>query len=145
MHETNESTVAIVAPEVVADEVIAQEIRDYIRSYDPLKASRDKLNVAVMNGVVRLSGYVETKRVRRFLMDYIPDLPGVLAIDDTLLYDDESLMLEVGKILPWGVRIRVDHGMVSLIGTLPNTVTAQDLILDISEIPGVDEVINLLK
>lgn len=127
-------------PPVTSDEGIAGNIRTLLRSYDPLKASRDTLDFAVMNGVVRFSGYVNNKRSYRVLMDNVPDIPGVVAVDDTHLYDDETLTYEIGEVLPLGLRVRAEGGEVFLMGRVPSDVDVQELILDIAEVPGVARV-----
>ena len=136
----NEHTSPLVQ-ETVADEVILGHIRDLIRSYDPLRANRETLVVHVMNGVVRLEGYVSTKRSRRVLMDNIPTMAGVMAVDDKQLYDDETMTMQVAQVLPLGVRTRVENGIVWLMGKAANPA---DVVMDVAEIAGVDEVRNHL-
>lgn len=130
---------------VHSDEVIAQQIRDFIRTYDPVKASRPSFTFSVINGVVRLEGYVANRREYRVLLDNIPHMPGVVAVDDAMLYDDESLSLTLAHYLPLGVRIRVEDGTVSLMGHIQDDTNAMELILDLAALPGVDEVKSYLK
>ena len=130
---------------VYSDEVIAQQIRDFIRTYDPVKASRPSFSFDVVNGVVRLIGYVANRREYRVLLDNIPAMPGVVAVDDSVLYDDESLLLTLAKHVPLGVRLRVDEGQVSLMGHIQDETDPMELILDLAAMPGVDEVKSYLK
>lgn len=128
-----------------SDEVIAQEIREFIRANDPVKASRPNFSFNVINGVVRLDGYVANRREYRILLDNIPEMAGVVAVDDTMLYDDENLLLKVAHYLPRGVRVRVEDGKVSLLGQIEDDTDAIELILDLAAVPGVDEVKTYLK
>lgn len=130
---------------VYSDEVIAQEIRDFIRGYDPVKASRPSFSFSVINGVVRLEGYVANRREYRVLLDNIPEMAGVVAVDDAMLYDDESLLLTLANYVPRGVRLRIEDGKVSLLGQIQDDTNAIELILDLAAMPGVDEVKNYLK
>jgi osmotically-inducible protein OsmY len=131
-----------VEPVAISDEDIAEDIRALIRSYDPLKVSRLTIDIEVLHGVVRLSGYVNAKRSYRVLVDNVPTIPGVVAVDDSNLYDDESLLYAVAKLLPLGVRARVEDGEVSLLGTPSADIKMTDLVLDIAEIPGVAKVLD---
>ena len=133
-------------PKIRSDEGIIEDIRALIRSYDPLKASREAFDFSVMNGVVRLEGHVQNKRSYRVLMDNVPDIKGVQAVDDSNLYDDETLMYNVGQLLPRGIRVRVDHGDVTLIGKAQDAeVDIQDLMMDIAEVPGVASVEDMTR
>ena len=127
-------------PITISDEDIAEDIRALIRSYDPLKASRLTIRIEVLNGLVRLSGYVNSKRSYRVLMDNVPTIPGVVAVDDSDLYDDESLLYAIAYLLPIGVRARVEEGEVTLLGTPSTGTNLTELVLDIAEIPGVAKV-----
>ena len=75
----------------------------------------------------------------------MPTISGVVAVDDSNLYDDESLLYAVAKLLPLGVRARVEDGEVSLLGTPSADTTLSDLVLDIAEIPGVAKVRDLTR
>jgi osmotically-inducible protein OsmY len=131
--------------EVRSDTAILEGIYEFIRAYDPLKASREGLRVEVRHGMVILTGYVQTRRERRVLLDNLCLMPGVMGVDDQRLYDDETMLLAVGQHLPRGVRARVENGIVVLVGHPVEAVNVTELILDISALPGVDEVRNMLR
>ncbi len=130
---------------VYSDEVIAQQIRDFLRGYDPVKASRPNFGFNVINGIVRLEGYVANRREYRVLMDNIPGMPGVVAVDDSQLFDDETLVMALAQYLPMGARLRVEDGVVSLTGHIEDGTDPMELVLDLAAVPGVSEVKNFLK
>lgn len=130
---------------VISDEEILETVRDLVRSYDPLKASRNDFEIFVMNGVVRLEGVVNNKRSHRVLLDGIPQIPGVMGVNDKHLFDDETLTMQVAELLPLGVRVRLEAGDVILVGTAPSDFSMDELVLDISEIPGVQDISNRVK
>jgi osmotically-inducible protein OsmY len=129
----------------ITDEGILLSIHDFVRSYDPLTAAREHLDFQVQNGVVRVTGHVQGARQKRVLLDNLPDLHGVVAVDDSGLYDDDSILSTVGVLLPRGVRARVSYGDVTLIGTAPADAKINELVIDVSEVPGVLEVKNGLR
>ena len=130
---------------VYSDEVISQQIRDFLRVYDPVKASRPNFSFNVINGIVRLEGYVANRREYRVLMDNIPGMPGVVAVDDSMLFDDEALLMALAQHSPMGVRIRVEDGVVMLMGRIQDGTDPMELVLDLAAVPGVSKVKNYLK
>lgn len=133
------------ATDVVSDEQILQEIRDFIRAYDPLTASDEYLRFYVLNGVVRVQGYVQGKRQYQVLMNHLRNIPGVMGVDDQHLHDDDTLLLKVAEKLPMGVRARVNFGVVTLMGRTPTNISPADVIMDVSEVPGVGTVRSLIE
>ncbi len=117
---------------VPTDEDILESLHALVRSNDQIRVSRNDFTYTVVNGVVKLVGHVRTSIVRRMFKDSVLQLAGVSAVDDTELYDDESLLLAVGKVLPVGVRARINHGVVALSGT-----SADEIVANVGEIPGV--------
>lgn len=132
-------------PPMITDEGILRSIHDFVRSYDPLNAAKEYLHFEVLNGVVRVSGHVQGERQKRVLLDNLPDIRGVMAVDSSGLYDDDSILYAVGLMLPRGVRARVSYGDVYLIGKRPDDLNVNELIMDVSEVPGVLEVKNQLR
>jgi osmotically-inducible protein OsmY len=116
---------------------IEEDIRDLIRSYDPLKQARPFLDFHVEDGKVTLSGHVRSMQARRVFVDNVPDIPGVKKMDDKKLYDDETLRLDIGKVLPRGVRVRVNYGAVTIAGQLPADASAEDIIRAVKGVLGV--------
>lgn len=122
---------------VPTDEDILESLHVLVRSNDQIRVSRNDFTYTVVNGVVKLVGNVRTPMVRRVFKDSVLQVAGVSAVDDTELYDDESLLLAVGKVLPFGVRARVNDGTVALYGTLPSGTSADEIVASAGEIPGV--------
>ncbi len=122
---------------VPTDEDILESLHTLVRSNDQIRVSRGYLTYAVVSGVVKLVGNVKTPIVRRALKDSVLQLAGVNAVDDTELYDDEGVLLAVGKVLPFGVRARLNHGAVALSGALPSGTSADEIVANVGEIPGV--------
>jgi osmotically-inducible protein OsmY len=116
---------------------IEEDIRELIRSYDPLKQARPFLEFHAKDGKVTLTGHVRSVQARRVFVDNVPDIPGVTKMDDKKLYDDETLRLELGKVMPRGVRVRVNFGAVAINGTLPSDTTAEQIINAVKGVPGV--------
>lgn len=119
------------------DEDILEDIREFIRGYDPLKRDRDHLQYTSDKGHVVLIGHTRTTKSRRVLVDNVPDIPGVVSVDSAHLYDDESLRFEVGKVLPRGTFVRVNYGTVVITGTLPKGVEEKAVIEAVKAVPGV--------
>jgi len=116
---------------------IEEDFRELIRSYDPLKQARPFLDFEVKDGKVTLIGHVRSMQARRVFVDNVPDIPGVKKIDDKKLYDDETLRLDLGKVMPRGVRVRVNYGMVTISGDLPKGSSADDIVEAVKGVPGV--------
>lgn len=119
------------------DEDILEAIRQLVRGYAPLRASRSYFTVHVLSGVVIVEGNVATGLARHLFLENIAEIPGVVAIDDSKLYDDEALRFQIGKFLPIGVRVRIDHGVVVLTGHLPEGVSLDEVKGKIVETAGV--------
>ncbi len=119
------------------DEDILHDLNRLVRSYKPIIMSRGRFQYSVRNGVVTLTGNINTKLNRVLFLDELAQLDGVVALNDTHLYDDDTLRITIGKLLPEGVRVRCDHGAVKLIGRLPQDVSAEELQGRVAEVPGV--------
>jgi osmotically-inducible protein OsmY len=120
---------------------IAEDIRDFIRGYDPLKQARDYFEFSVHEGVVVIKGNVRTIQAQRVLEDGLPDIAGVGRLDSSDLHNDEDLRLHLGK-LPHGVMARVNFGYVVLTGSLPAGTEAEGLIAKVEKLPGVRKVVT---
>lgn len=119
------------------DEDILEDIREFVRGYDPLKRDREYFEYISENGYVTLIGHTRSTKARRVLVDNVPDIEGVLSVDASQLYDDETLRLDIGKVLPIGTFIRVNYGSVVITGSLPEDVDAGALVENVQAVPGV--------
>lgn len=135
MLELND-TVAIRRP----DEDIAEDIAALVRRFPPLAQSRHWFTASVADGVVTVKGHIKSAVGARVLLDNLPLIPGVEAVDASGLYNDEDLRLEVGKVVPPGVRVAVDFGHVKLSGKIPPHHKAEALIRSVEKVPGVRRV-----
>jgi osmotically-inducible protein OsmY len=122
---------------------IQADIERRMLNYPPLAKDRHSIRVQVNDSVVKLSGHVQTPNTRRFFLNAVPTVDGVVAVDANELYDDESIRLEVGRVLPVGLKVgRCQYGNVVLVGRLPEGVNLADLEAKIREVPGVRQIIT---
>lgn len=122
---------------------IEEDIRKFIRSYDPLKQARQYFSYEVdANGKVTLVGNVRSVQARRVLVDNIPDIAGVTELDDSSFFDDEDMRLELGRLTPSGVIVRVNFGYVVLTGHLPPHTEEAELAAEVAAYPGVRKVVT---
>lgn len=126
-----------VTAKIQPDEDILEDIREFIRGYDPLKRDREHFDYTSVNGHVTLVGHTRSAKSRRVLVDNVPDVPGVMTMDASQLYDDETLRFDVGKVLPHGTFIRVNFGSVVITGTLPSGADANAVVEAVKAIEGV--------
>ncbi|HLU10298.1 MAG TPA: hypothetical protein VK003_11565, partial [Oceanobacillus sp.] len=91
------------------------------------------------NGVIFLSGHTSTAISRRYLVDRVAEIPGVVGVNADQLYDDPTIVREVGQVLPLGVIANSRYGNVVLSGKEPPDADA--LVERIAQIPGVRRVI----
>lgn len=116
---------------------IEEDIREFIRTYDPLKQARGHFDYTVQDGHVTVTGHVRSVQARRVLLDNVPDIGGVVSMDDSQFFDDETIRLHVGKALPRGTFVRVNYGSVVITGMIPDGTDAATIIEKVKEIEGV--------
>lgn len=117
---------------------IAEDIRSFLRDFDPVKQSRQFFAADVSNGVVTLVGNVRARVARRVLVDYIAEeIDGVQKVIADELYDDEHLRLTLGHVLPRGVQVHVNYGSVVVSGTLPAGIEPDDIVEKVKSVSGV--------
>jgi hypothetical protein len=96
--------------------------------------------------VVTASGHVQTPITRRYFFERAIEIPGVVDVNVETLYDDENLRLDIGKVLPPGVRAaRIQYGGVVLTGSLPPDTGEETVVNQIKTIPGVQQVITTFR
>jgi osmotically-inducible protein OsmY len=132
-----EPTNAVSRPDVD----IEADIEHLIAHYPPLVKDRHSFKTLVQNGVVTVSGHVQTPITRSYLLKNLPLVPGVTDVKSDYLYSDETIRLEASRLIPVGVVLgRVQYGSVVLTGTLPDGTTADALVSQIRNVPGVKQV-----
>lgn len=127
------------------DEDILVDVDTLIVHYPPLVNDRHQFHVSVVGGTVTLSGYVKTPMTRRYLIDGVTVTPGVTQVSADGLYDDETLRIEVGGVVPAGVIVNVEYGAVILSGRIPAGKTEADVVDSLRSIPGIRRVITSFK
>lgn len=121
---------------------IVEELGDIIAHYPPLQQDRHRLTITSAGGVVDLSGHVKTPISRRYLVDKARSVPGVRGVNSERLYDEQVIRLEVGRRIPNGVLANVQYSTVILTGELPEGVTAQEVVAQVAQIPGIERVVT---
>lgn len=119
---------------------IEEEIGHLVRSFAPLKASRPYFNFQSVNGYVTIVGNVRNPQARRVLTDNVPRIAGVIHCDTNRLYDDEMIRFAVGQLLPPGVYVSVQYGVVALTGRLSEGVSQEAILNEIQAVSGVRRV-----
>ena len=122
---------------------IVSDIEHLISVYPPLANDRHAFKVLSHAGVVTVFGHVQTPIIRRYFLDHATEIPGVVAVDAEQFYDDQSIRLDIARVLPAGVQVaRVRFGVVILTGDLPHTMTLDQLVEMIRKVPGVVQVVS---
>ncbi|MDZ4770904.1 MAG: BON domain-containing protein [Chloroflexota bacterium] len=120
---------------------IHKQITSIITQYPPTASDRFYIITSVQDGVVVLSGHVKTPINRRYLINEIPKVPGVRALDSSSLFDDETIRIEAGRRLPQGVMANVRYGTVALSGEVPAGTDLDVIAAAVSAVPGVLRVV----
>jgi osmotically-inducible protein OsmY len=121
---------------------ILSDIEHIITQYPPLMKDRHAIKLQVKDGHVTVTGHVQTPSTRRYFLDLLPDVVDVRSVDADAFYVDESIRLEIGKVLPVGGMVgKIQHGVVILVGSLPAGRSVESVVKPVSQIPGVVQVI----
>lgn len=129
------------APVTRPDIDILDAIQLWMTGYPPLVNDRKHIQVRVENGIVLLSGNVKTPITHSYLLSHIKQIAGVQGVDDSTLYDDETIRLNVGAVLANGTIGQVEWGTVILAGKLPEGPALDALVERIGKIAGVKRVV----
>ena len=125
-----------------ADLDILSDIEHLIAQYPPLVKDRHAIKLDVKNGHVTVTGHVQTPNTRRYFLNTLPKIEGVKSVDAARFYVDESVRLEIGKVLPVGALVaKIQHGVVILTGDLPAGTNADSVVKSVGQLPGVVQVI----
>lgn len=128
-----------------ADGDILNDVERLIYQYPPLNNDRHQFKATVKNGVVSVSGYVQTWNTRRYLELNLPKINGVTGIDLSRLFDDDSIRIELGQVVPVGVIANVNYGTVVLTGDVPEGMTAEQVAAQIGTIQGVRRAVTAFR
>lgn len=122
---------------------IQADIDHLIAHYPPLQKDRKSVRYEVTDGVVTVSGHVQTPSTKRYFLDRLPNVQGIKAVHADGLFDDETIRIEAGKIIPVGVVLgKVFYGTLVLAGQLPEGVTEESLASQVGAVPGVQRVVT---
>lgn len=130
----------------IADTDIEAGVHHLMTQYPPLVKDRNAIKVNVKDGVVTLTGHTQTPITRRYFLDkMMPTLAGVKSVNAEGLFDEQSIRMEVARILPIGVQANIRYGTVILSGEVSSDVNTDELIAKVSSLPGVVNVMNDLN
>jgi osmotically-inducible protein OsmY len=118
---------------------IEEAINVSLRRFSPLQAVRSFFEVQSTNGNVKVHGNSGSLVAKRVLFEVIKRTIGVVDVDMNSFYDDESLLYEIGAIVPDGVLVNVHFGTVVLAGKFPDD--HQELVRKVRSVGGVRTVV----
>lgn len=121
---------------------IEEEIHDLMMTYPPLAHDRHRLHIDVQNGGVIVKGYLKALPTLEYLLNRIEQVEGVKSIESSQLYNDETIRLQVGRVIPPGVFANLEYGAVILSGKLPEGITTEALVRNVGHVAGVHRVIT---
>ncbi len=121
---------------------LINDMQSIIVHYPPTNNDRHHINVNAHNGTIVLSGNTQTPINRKYLNDRGEHIQGALGVDTSQLYDDETIRLDVGRILPPGLIANIYFGNVIIAGELLENVDIPQLVNQIASIPGVRKVLS---
>jgi hypothetical protein len=134
-----------------ADRRLLNAIRKTLWDYEPLRATRPTLQVAVIEGRVRLEGRVRTLAIKEIAEYSVHRLNGVRAVRNDLVADPEVVRAvadaiaadpELGPLCPL---LDARDGVVTLAGDVPSEEEAVRLIELVRSVPLVEDVTSFLQ
>lgn len=128
--------------EVRPDIDIHSDIVDLIVHYPPLKADIHHIHIEVNGGVVVIHGHTRSPITRRYLLDAVGKVDGVQSVNADRFYDEETIRLEAGRVIPPGVLVNNRYGTLVLSGRLPEGTTLEQVVAAVSSVPGVERVMT---
>jgi osmotically-inducible protein OsmY len=133
------------APAMRSDLDIQDDIEDVILHYPPANNDRHHIDVRVEGGVATISGHAKTPITRLYLLNAISLVRGVNDLRADRFYDDETLRLELGQVIPLGIYVNVEYGTVVLSGTLSDEMTDDELVRRVASVRGVNRVVTAFR
>jgi osmotically-inducible protein OsmY len=121
---------------------IEEDIHNLIAHYPPLQADRHHFDIDVEDGIVIPHGHVQSLISRRYLLERVGAIRGVLSVNDEQLHAEETIRLETGQRIPTGVIANVVYGTVILTGTLPDGMSEAAVAQQVAQVPGVERVVT---
>lgn len=130
------------APSTRPELDILSDAKNLIASYPPTMHDRHYIDVKLNDGVLIVSGHVMSGVTRQELIKRLQTVRGIEKLDVRHLYDDGTVRINVSKLLPAGVSMTVRYGAVTMLGTLPETTSEEELVKQISAVPGVTRIVT---
>lgn len=134
-----------VSPTIRPDLDIEGDIHDLIATYPPLTHDRHQFHVTVTDGNVTVAGAIKSRVTYSYLLERLPQIAGVRSVNHSMLFYDDDIRLNLGRLIPLGVFVNMEYGVVKLSGTLPAGMNLEALVQEISHIGGVQRVVAALK
>jgi osmotically-inducible protein OsmY len=136
----------IVQAAVRPDVDIIEAIEDRIAHYPPTMRDRHHIQVSSHGGLVTLKGNVKSPNTRSVLLETLPRVEGVKAVNAEELFDDESIRLDASRMIEPGIMFaNIEYGVVVLSGRLPTGKTAEACVRQVEKVPGVRRVVTAFK
>jgi osmotically-inducible protein OsmY len=123
---------------------IERDLEEIVKSYPPSNSDRHHLYLTVSQGSITLRGHIKTPMTRRVLISRFQNVAGVRSLHADELYDDETIRLMAGKMVPPGALVNSDYGTLVLAGHIESEKGSQ-ITQQLERIPGVKRVVNVLK
>lgn len=126
-------------------------VRQALWDYEPLRASHAEIEIQVSGRDVHLSGRVRTLPQKIMAELLVRRLKGVDSVASSLVSDPEvvravaSALAEDGRTAPYVLQVQARHGLVELLGEVPDTTTLEAAIACASQVPTVAAVRSLLR
>lgn len=126
----------------IADADLKAAVEQVIIDYPPAIHDRHRIHIIVHNGEVALKGNVKSAITRKYLLEHVARVGGVTLVDFSGLYDDDTIRLDVGQVVPHGVFVNVIYGAAVLSGTPPTDMSVEELVRKVGTVSGVQRVVT---
>jgi osmotically-inducible protein OsmY len=139
-------------PDYGLDDALAAEVKAALWSDEILRnTDYDEISISVEDGIVRLQGYVITRRNKIRAEEAACSVPGVLGLENELILDDD-LVIRVAQALGNDERTRFEqisvgaqNGFITLNGQVSSAATREAGEAIAASVPQVRGVINYLQ
>jgi hypothetical protein len=129
----------------ISDIDVHSAVNDLIVRYPPLAHDRAHIHYGVNNGHVVVSGNMKSHFVYDYFLNKLPSVRGVQSVDHSRLYDDDEIRKQVARLIPSGLFINVEYGVVKLTGALSGNITPEELVKRMAVIPGITRIVTAFK
>jgi osmotically-inducible protein OsmY len=124
---------------------IMDDIHALVNQYPPMRHERHFVEFKVDGSTVVVTGNLRSGITARLLRQALTTIPGVHEVETSALFDDDTIRLSVGQLVPPGVFVNVSNGAIALTGVLPADLTDAQLVERVTSIPGVTRVVTSLS